>query len=294
MPATTTTLCGKRCAATSGNARIGVTCFRARRPATGRRSTICARHRPRRCLHRLAALQRRVVRSATHALVERPPTGRCRNGGRDRRAVVRTHADGRRYINYRDLGVQQLGSIYERLLEQEIVRNGDRLLVRLNVFARKNTGSYYTPDDLVGLIIKETIDPLIQSRMDRLHCRSIELASSPLPEDRRIGRLKRLDPATRFLELKVCDPPWGRVTSWSTWWIIFLIASSRPWPTRKRPGRVPVAVDRAHRQHSQHDHHQCGGSRLDRRCGATRRSAHRASHGAQALRLRSGQEPDGG
>src|SRR5690606_10422909 len=32
-------------------------------------------------------------------------------------------ADGqRRYINYRDLSVQQLGSIYERLLEHEIVR----------------------------------------------------------------------------------------------------------------------------------------------------------------------------
>ena len=31
---------------------------------------------------------------------------------------------GRRYINYRDLGVQQLGSIYERLLEREVVRDG--------------------------------------------------------------------------------------------------------------------------------------------------------------------------
>ena len=30
----------------------------------------------------------------------------------------------RRYINYRDLGVQQLGSIYERLLEREVVRHG--------------------------------------------------------------------------------------------------------------------------------------------------------------------------
>ena len=34
-----------------------------------------------------------------------------------------THG-GRRYINYRDLGVQQLGSIYERLLEREVVREG--------------------------------------------------------------------------------------------------------------------------------------------------------------------------
>ena len=38
--------------------------------------------------------------------------------------------EGRRYINYRDLGVQQLGSIYERLLD---VRNGDVNLYSLFV-----------------------------------------------------------------------------------------------------------------------------------------------------------------
>ena len=117
--------------------------------------------------------------------------------------------EGRRYINYRDLGVQQLGSIYERLLEQELVRDGETLAVRPNIFARKNTGSYYTPDDLVGLIIRETIDPLIQFRLDAFTAEATDLASSPLPEDRRIGRLKRLDPAEKILELKVCDPAMG-------------------------------------------------------------------------------------
>ena len=58
--------------------------------------------------------------------------------------------NGRRYINYRDLGVQQLGSIYERLIEHEIVRDGGEIIVRPNVFARKGSGSYYTPDDLVA------------------------------------------------------------------------------------------------------------------------------------------------
>ena len=47
---------------------------------------------------------------------------------------------GRRYINYRDLSVQQLGSIYERLLEREVVRDGDKIVVRPNVFARKSSG----------------------------------------------------------------------------------------------------------------------------------------------------------
>ena len=115
----------------------------------------------------------------------------------------------RRYINYRDLGVQQLGSIYERLLEHEVVRDGDEIIVRPNVFARKDSGSYYTPDDLVGLIIKETLEPLVRSRVNAFVDGISELASSQLPEDRRLGRLKRLDPAEKLLELKVCDPAMG-------------------------------------------------------------------------------------
>ena len=103
--------------------------------------------------------------------------------------------NGRRYINYRDLGVQQLGSIYERLLEQEIVRDGSEIAVRPNVFARKGSGSYYTPDDLVGLIIKETIGPLVRLSMDNFTAKHSEHAGGQLPEDRRISRLKQLDPA---------------------------------------------------------------------------------------------------
>ena len=117
--------------------------------------------------------------------------------------------NGRRYINYRDLGVQQLGSIYERLLEHEIVHDSGEIAVRPNVFARKGSGSYYTPDDLVGLIVEETIEPLVRSRMTAFAARISELATSQLPEDRRIGRLKQLDPAEKLLELKVCDPAMG-------------------------------------------------------------------------------------
>ena len=116
---------------------------------------------------------------------------------------------GRRYINYRDLGVQQLGSIYERLLEQEIVRDGGEILVHPNIFARKDSGSYYTPDDLVGLIVAETLEPLAQARIDAFAAEASALAESPVPEDRRIGRLRRLDPAEKLLELKICDPAMG-------------------------------------------------------------------------------------
>ena len=117
--------------------------------------------------------------------------------------------DGRRYINYRDLGVQQLGSIYERLLEHDLVRERDEISIRLNRLARKGSGSYYTSDDLVALIIKETIEPLVRSRIDAFLARHAELATSPLLEDRRIGRLKPLDPAEKLLDLKVCDPAMG-------------------------------------------------------------------------------------
>ena len=117
--------------------------------------------------------------------------------------------DGRRYINYRDLGVQQLGSIYERLLEQQIVREGDECVVRPNVFARKDSGSYYTPDDLVCLIIEETLEPLVQSRMDAFNAEAARLSTGAHPEDCRLSRLAILDPAEKLLELKVCDPAMG-------------------------------------------------------------------------------------
>ena len=113
--------------------------------------------------------------------------------------------DGRRYINYRDLGVQQLGSIYERLLEQEVVLEGGEVVVRPNVFARKDSGSFYTPDDLVGLIVEETLDPLARRRMDAFNAEAARLASGECEMD----RLKTLDPAERLLKLKACDPAMG-------------------------------------------------------------------------------------
>ena len=117
--------------------------------------------------------------------------------------------DTRRYINYRDLGVQQLGSIYERLLEQEVARTDDGIALKPNIFARKDSGSYYTPDDLVALIIQESVEPLVQARMDAFTAEASRSDVPTVAEDRRIGRLKRIDPAERLLELKICDPAMG-------------------------------------------------------------------------------------
>ncbi len=116
---------------------------------------------------------------------------------------------GRRYINYRDLGVRQLGSIYERLLEHEIARDRDEVVVRPNIFARKGSGSYYTPDDLVGLIVEETIGPLVTSRLGSFMSEAGRMPEGGPARERAIARLAQHDPAERLLELKVCDPAMG-------------------------------------------------------------------------------------
>jgi len=118
-------------------------------------------------------------------------------------------AEGRRYINYRDLSVQQLGSIYERLLEYEVVRDGDTIDIRPNIFARRASGSYYTPDDLVTLIIRETVAPLVSGRIDAFLAKVEEQGSTDKPLNQRLGALKRSDPAERLLDLKICDPAMG-------------------------------------------------------------------------------------
>lgn len=115
----------------------------------------------------------------------------------------------RRYINYRDLSVQQLGSIYERLLEFEIVRDDTGALgVRPNLFARKNSGSYYTPDELVGLILDQTLEPLIAERLDAFRTALGNLNPKD-SEDYQRRELADADPAEAILKLRVCDPAMG-------------------------------------------------------------------------------------
>lgn len=116
----------------------------------------------------------------------------------------------RRYINYRDLGVQELGTIYERLLEFEVARDHDEeIIIRPNIFARKSSGSYYTPDDLVRLVVKETLSPLIKDRLAIFRDKAHELANADIPEDDKLRQLRQIDPATALLKLRICDPAMG-------------------------------------------------------------------------------------
>ena len=127
----------------------------------------------------------------------------------DALSFERTPNGLRRYINYRDLGVQQLGSIYERLLEREVARENGAIVVRPNRFARKDSGSFYTPDDLVGLIVSETLDPLVRRRIEDFEAKAAALEAAGAPRKRRLAALRPLDPAERLVELRVCDPAMG-------------------------------------------------------------------------------------
>lgn len=119
------------------------------------------------------------------------------------------HGGRRRYINYRDLSVQQLGSIYERLLEFELIRDDTGAVdIRPNIFARKNSGSYYTPDDLVLLILDETLEPLIADAQDAFKAELGRLRAGD-SEDYRVNQLQKVDPAKAITRLRICDPAMG-------------------------------------------------------------------------------------
>lgn len=125
-------------------------------------------------------------------------------------ALSRHEEAGRkRYINCRDLSVQQLGSIYERLLEFELKVEGGKVVVRKNVFARKGSGSYYTPEELVGLIVQRAVGPLLDERVAAFEKRAAALKKERRPKAQKLAALAASDPASAFLDLKVCDPAMG-------------------------------------------------------------------------------------
>ena len=126
-------------------------------------------------------------------------------------SLSHTQDDGQpRYVNYRDMSVQQLGSIEERLLEQEPVLDEEgRIHIRPNPYARKDSGSFYTPQDLVDLILDQTLGPLVEDRLAAFEARAEELRSDRGPKAARLAELRGLDPAEAVLDLKVLDPAMG-------------------------------------------------------------------------------------
>jgi hypothetical protein len=91
-----------------------------------------------------------------------------------------------RSIDYRNLGAEELGSIYESLLELHARIDVDARTFKLETAAgneRKTTGSYYTPTSLINVLLDSALDPVVD-----------EAAGADDPEAA-ILALKVLDPA---------------------------------------------------------------------------------------------------
>ncbi|WP_199302241.1 Eco57I restriction-modification methylase domain-containing protein [Pseudanabaena cinerea] len=127
-------------------------------------------------------------------------------------------------IDYSFLGVRQLGSIYEGLLEYRVViDNAEKGEVHLenDKGDRKSTGSYYTPDYIVKYIVSNTLKPILTKRSQRFSELMVEI--SQLHQqllDKRLGvqsrngiqkDLQRLEREAQktLLDIKVCDPSMG-------------------------------------------------------------------------------------
>jgi N-6 DNA Methylase/Eco57I restriction-modification methylase len=91
------------------------------------------------------ALDDRLVRDVLLAVTTRP--------GRDRRER----------ISYADLGVEQLGAVYERVLDYAPLLK-DRAVTLTRSGRRKTTGTFYTPRSMTEYLVRRTLAPLVRGR----------------------------------------------------------------------------------------------------------------------------------
>jgi len=71
-----------------------------------------------------------------------------------------SRSNGRTRITYRDLDVEELGAVYEQVLDYE-PRSGQLSRTR---DLRKSTGAFYTPRALTSHVVRETLAPLVAGR----------------------------------------------------------------------------------------------------------------------------------
>lgn len=95
-------------------------------------------------------------------------------------------------VDYRNLGAEELGGVYESLLELEprvSVEERTFAYQRLSGNERKTTGSYYTPPGLVSALLDTALDPVLDD--------TVSAATDSADAERRL------------LALAVCDPACG-------------------------------------------------------------------------------------
>jgi hypothetical protein len=74
--------------------------------------------------------------------------------------TTRRAGDRRERISYADLGVEQLGSVYERVLEYSPARSGSAIAMTATG-RRKRTGTFYTPRAMTEFLVRRTLAPLV-------------------------------------------------------------------------------------------------------------------------------------
>lgn len=98
-----------------------------------------------------------------------------------------------RRVNYAALDVEELGSVYESLLEYHprIESEGPSRARFVLIFGseRKTTGSYYTPPELVAELVKSALEPVLEGRLR--------------------GAKNHEEKKRAILSLRVCDPACG-------------------------------------------------------------------------------------
>lgn len=93
-----------------------------------------------------------------------------------------------RAVDYKNLGSEEFGSVYESLLELHPDINIDAGTFELKAVSgheRKTTGSYYTPSSLVQCLLDSALNPVLDEA------------------------LKKPNPEKAMLDLKICDPASG-------------------------------------------------------------------------------------
>ena len=113
------------------------------------------------------------------------------------RALAFTEEQGvRRAVDYRNLGSEELGSVYEGLLElvptvTAVASEVEHLfsLGSADGNERKTSGSYYTPDSLVQLLLDSALEPVISDRLS--------------------GTTSNEEAERALLSITVCDPACG-------------------------------------------------------------------------------------
>ncbi|GAB3732701.1 Eco57I restriction-modification methylase domain-containing protein [Nocardiopsis nanhaiensis] len=118
-------------------------------------------------------------------------------------AQVRDPASKRwRSVDYRNLDADELGSVYESLLElvpKHSAAERSFELVELAGNDRKTTGSYYTPSSLIETLLDSSLDPVIEEAIKR---GSVEASAAGQADEAEAI-------VSELLKLTVCDPACG-------------------------------------------------------------------------------------